>query len=97
MGSRKFAYLDDDPAESAIATGTPHDDLANILLLWQDTFDWQIESPSNPNGLPTATVLQNYDTLINGAQQGQFSGHGAIVLTHEINGATMDLVMSERK
>lgn len=65
-------------------------------VLWDhDTFDWQIENAGNPNGLPTASVLQNYDSIYSAAAQGQFSTHGAIVLTHEINGATMDLVMSE--
>lgn len=56
---------------------------------FQDTFDWQVQGPGNPNGLATTVVEQNYDALYGLQAQGAFSGHGAIVLSHEINQGTM--------
>lgn len=55
----------------------------------QDTFDWKIQNSGNPNGLPTASVEANYNAVFQDAQQGQFATQGTIVLTHELNNATM--------
>jgi len=55
--------------------------------IWSDdTADWQVM----PQGTkPTATVIANYNSIIDQS----YAEHGNIVLTHEINGATMDIMM----
>lgn len=60
-----------------------------INITFQDTFDWEIQNSGNPNGLPTASVVANYDQIYTQSEQGQFASHGVLVLTHEINGGTM--------
>lgn len=65
-------------------------------VVWEyDTFDWQIASPANPQGLPTASVVSNYNSIIQDEQQGLFATHGTIVLTHELNNGTMSLAQAE--
>lgn len=60
------------------------------LILWDhDTMDWQVTNNGNPSGLPTASVVNNYNQIYGQAANGQFSTQGTIVLTHEINAATM--------
>lgn len=55
--------------------------------IWsEDTTDWQV-MPAGTK--PTATIVANYQSIINQ----DYSEHGNIVLTHEINGATMELMM----
>lgn len=66
------------------------------LQLWdEDTDDWKVVGENNPGGLPTASVLNNYQQIYQHAQSGQYSTHGAIVLTHEINGHTMEIAVEE--
>merc|ERR1712000_605049 len=66
------------------------------LQLWdEDTDDWKVVGENNPGGLPTASVLNNYQHIHQHAQSGQYGTHGAIVLTHEINGHTMEIAVEE--
>lgn len=39
----------------------------------------------------------NYDAVLNSAKTGGFSTHGTIVLSHEINGNTMEIAEGERE
>lgn len=75
-------YGDVDDRVRAIATG-----LGMSTNIWSDdTADWQVM----PQGTkPTATVVANYNSIIDQS----YAQHGNIVLTHEINGATMDIMM----
>lgn len=68
------------------------------LQLWdEDTDDWKVIGENNPGGLPTASVLNNYQNIYSHAQNGEYDTHGAIVLTHEINGHTMEIAIQERE
>ncbi|CAD6576182.1 MAG: hypothetical protein CYPHOPRED_005939 [Cyphobasidiales sp. Tagirdzhanova-0007] len=65
-------------------------------VIWDnDMFDWQIQNPANPGGLPTASIISNYDQMYSKAASGHFNTQGTIVLTHELNDDTMDLAMTE--
>lgn len=76
-------YGDVDDRVRAIAQG-----LGMSTNVWSDdTEDWQIQ----PQGtLPTSSIIANYESIINA----DYSTHGNIVLTHEINAQTMDEMMS---
>ena len=75
-------FGDVDDRVRAIATG-----LGMSTNIWSDdTDDWQIL----PLGTkPKATIEANYNSIINK----DYSQHGNLVLTHEINGYTMDEMM----
>lgn len=75
-------YGDVDDRVRAIAQG-----LGMATNVWSDdTEDWQVQ----PQGTqPTAAIVSNYNSIINE----NYDTHGNIVLTHEINGDTMDLMM----
>jgi hypothetical protein len=75
-------YGDVDDRVRAIATG-----LGMSTNIWSDdTADWQVM----PQGTkPTASVVAAYSSIIDQ----NYAQHGNIVLTHEINGATMDIMM----
>ena len=77
-------YGDVDDRVRAIAQG-----LGMITTVWSDdTDDWEIE----PEGTKPASVIeQNYESIINK----DYSTHGNIVLTHEIDQETMDMMMKE--
>lgn len=65
-------------------------------VIWDnDTLDWEVIDSTNPTGLPTASVLANYNSMFSMAQGGQFSTHGTIVLTHEIDSSTMGIAQQE--
>lgn len=75
-------FGDVDDRVRAIATG-----LGLETIIWtDDTDDWKIL----PLGtLPTASIDANYASIIAKETQGASAGQGNIVLTHEINGHTM--------
>lgn len=75
-------YGDVDDRVRAIAQG-----LGMATNVWSDdTDDWQVM----PAGTAATSVIKgNYNSIINE----DYSSHGNIVLTHEINGYTMDLMM----
>lgn len=55
-------------------------------IMWNhDTDDWKIISNNNPSGLPTASIVANYEV----AENASSSTGGSIVLTHELNSDTM--------
>lgn len=75
-------YGDVDDRVRAIATG-----LGMSTNLWSsDTDDWQVA----PQGTePTASIKANYNSIIGE----DYSQHGNIVLTHEIDASTMELMI----
>ncbi|CDS02222.1 related to Chitin deacetylase precursor [Sporisorium scitamineum] len=81
-------YGDLDDRVRAIAKG-----LGLESVLWtDDTDDWKIL----PLGtLPTASIDANYASIIAKETAGPSSGQGNIVLTHEINGHTMEEFMKQ--
>ncbi len=81
-------FGDVDDRVRAIAKG-----LGLETVLWtDDTDDWKIL----PLGtLPTASIDANYASIIAKETQGPTAGQGNIVLTHEINGHTMDEFMKQ--
>ncbi|PWZ02250.1 glycoside hydrolase/deacetylase [Testicularia cyperi] len=81
-------FGDVDDRVRAIATG-----LGLETIIWtDDTDDWKIL----PLGtLPTASIDANYESIIAKETQGATAGQGNIVLTHEINGHTMDEFMRQ--
>ncbi|KIK04456.1 carbohydrate esterase family 4 protein [Laccaria amethystina LaAM-08-1] len=55
-------------------------------ILWKyDSFDWKVGMA----GVTEATVDQNYQSLLDGANNGTFDTVGAVMLTHELNNYTM--------
>ncbi|KDN53380.1 carbohydrate esterase family 4 protein [Tilletiaria anomala UBC 951] len=71
--------------------------IANALgldtIIWtDDTNDWQI-APQGPS--PTAVIDHNYGSIIAKATSTPLDQAGILVLTHEINGETMDEWMKE--
>ncbi|KAJ7615372.1 carbohydrate esterase family 4 protein [Roridomyces roridus] len=59
-------------------------------VIWKyDSNDWSVGT----NGVTRQTVQDNYDHLINLAQNGTFDTVGAIILTHELNNYTMQTAM----
>lgn len=81
-------FGDVDDRVRAIAKG-----LGLETVLWtDDTDDWKIL----PLGtLPTASIDANYAAIIAKETQGPTAGQGNIVLTHEINGHTMEEFMKQ--
>ena len=81
-------FGDIDDRVRAIATG-----LGLESVLWtDDTDDWKIL----PLGtLPTASIDANYASIIAKETAGPSAGQGNIVLTHEINGHTMEEFMAQ--
>jgi peptidoglycan/xylan/chitin deacetylase (PgdA/CDA1 family) len=77
-------YGDVDDRVRAIAQG-----LGMSTNVWSDdTEDWQIA----PQGtLPTASISANYMSIIDE----NYETHGNIVLTHEINAQTMNMMMKD--
>ncbi|EDR02485.1 carbohydrate esterase family 4 protein, partial [Laccaria bicolor S238N-H82] len=74
-------YGDVDDRIRSIANG-----LGLRTIIWKyDSFDWKEGMP----GVTEATVDQNYQGLIDGANSGTFDSVGAIMLTHELNNYTM--------
>lgn len=75
-------YGDVDDRVRAIAQG-----LGMSTNVWSDdTDDWQVK----PQGtLPPSAIESNYNNIINQ----NYDTHGNIVLTHEINGDTMDMMI----
>ncbi|PWN29100.1 glycoside hydrolase/deacetylase [Jaminaea rosea] len=77
-------YGDIDDRVRAIATG-----LGLKSILWSaDTTDWQVEPEGNK---PRSAIENNYATIIANVSK----TIGNIVLTHEINGDTMDIAMEQ--
>lgn len=81
-------FGDVDDRVRAIAKG-----LGLETILWtDDTDDWKIL----PLGtLPTSVIDANYASIIAKETAGPSAGQGNIVLTHEINGHTMDEFMKQ--
>ena len=64
--------------------------LGLTTVCWEfDTFDWRVQASGNPAGIPTSSVEANYQSIINKQESGSFAQHGTIILTHELNNATM--------
>lgn len=81
-------YGDVDDRIRAIATA-----LGLRTVLWSDdTSDWKIQ-PAGP--LPTASIDQNYASIISKGASPALETSGLIVLTHEINGWTMQEAIKE--
>ncbi|SPO25779.1 related to Chitin deacetylase precursor [Ustilago trichophora] len=81
-------FGDIDDRVRAIAKG-----LGLESVLWtDDTDDWKILPLGS---LPTASIDANYASIIAKETQGPTAGQGNIVLTHEINGHTMDEFMKQ--
>jgi peptidoglycan/xylan/chitin deacetylase (PgdA/CDA1 family) len=81
-------YGDVDDRVRAIATA-----LGLRTVLWSDdTSDWKIQ-PAGP--LPTASIDQNYASIIAEGASPALQTSGILVLTHEINGWTMQEAMKE--
>ncbi|KAJ3574388.1 hypothetical protein NP233_g1798 [Leucocoprinus birnbaumii] len=74
-------FGDVDDRIRAIAKG-----LGLQTIIWDyDSNDWRY----GIGGTTKAQVDSNYETFINMATSGQFSSHGGIMLTHELNNFTM--------
>lgn len=67
-----------------------------VTVLWSDdTFDYKVASGANTAGLPTASIIDNYGAVINSSRAGNFTREGAIILTHELNNATMSIARAQ--
>ena len=79
-------FGDTDDRVRAIAEG-----LGLRTIIWSDdTDDWNILPAGSK---PTASIDAKYEHIVSKQQQGKYKSHGNIVLTHEINGHTMDEFM----
>ncbi|KAF8968143.1 carbohydrate esterase family 4 protein [Flammula alnicola] len=79
-------YGDIDDRIRAIANG-----IGLRTVIWKyDSEDWQVGFTPN---VTAATVDNNYQNMINDANNGLFANVGTIILTHELNNFTMSEAM----